>query len=137
MGPRPARPVRARGESPVPSGTTSDSERQSMRARRTAVLAAALTGLLATAAPAAADDGGSGVLELYSAPGLGHTVLQGGGCHTFPDKRMVTFADSEPAADYVFHPGPGCTGVPVDSGRDDSQWIPPLYGVRSVDVRFG
>ncbi|MDA2805872.1 hypothetical protein [Nocardiopsis suaedae] len=107
-----------------------------MRARRTAVLAAALTGLLATAAPAAAD-GGTGALELYSAPGLGHTLLEGGGCHTLPDKRMVSFADAEPAADYVFYPGPDCTGVPLDSGRDDSQWIPPLYGVRSVDVRFG
>ncbi|WP_017538678.1 MULTISPECIES: hypothetical protein [Nocardiopsis] len=107
-----------------------------MRARRTAALAAALAGLLATAAPAAAD-GGPGTLDLYSGPGLGHTTLEGGGCHTFPDKRMVNLADSEPAADYVFHPGPDCTGTPVGSGRDDSQWIPPLWGVRSVDVRFG
>ncbi|GAA1075186.1 hypothetical protein [Nocardiopsis composta] len=108
-----------------------------MRAPGTAALGAVLTGLLLSAAPAAdAATAGSGTLALYSAPGLGHTVLEvEDGCHSFAP-RAVSYADADPIADYVLYSGRDCTGVALGAGRDATQWIPPLTNVRSVRIDF-
>ncbi|TQN27655.1 hypothetical protein FHX37_4379 [Haloactinospora alba] len=104
-----------------------------MRLRVPAVLSAAAAAAFLAAPPA---HGQTGSLEMYSGPGINYQVLDvGDGCHTF-DRRMVGFADSDPVADYMFYSGPDCTGAPLGSGRDDSQWIPPLDGVRSVHLQF-
>ncbi|WP_017592023.1 hypothetical protein [Nocardiopsis potens] len=109
-----------------------------MRAPGSAALAAALTGLLLSTAPAAgAATAGSGTLELYAAPGLGHTVLEvEDGCHTFAAPRPVGYADADPIADYALYSGPDCTGVALGAGRDATQWIPPLLTVHSVRIDF-
>ncbi|MFC3998528.1 hypothetical protein ACFOVU_21565 [Nocardiopsis sediminis] len=105
-----------------------------MRTRLTALLGAALA-VAATTAPAPAH-AGSGSLEMYSVPGVDYEILEvGDGCHDF-GPRMIAFADADPIATYVFYSGKGCTGSQVGSGRDDTQWIPALQGVRSVDIRF-
>ncbi|MFC4562790.1 hypothetical protein ACFO4E_13065 [Nocardiopsis mangrovi] len=105
-----------------------------MRTRLTALLGTALA-VAATTAPAPAH-AASGSLEMYSVPGLDYQLLEvDDGCHDF-DPRMIAFADADPIAGYVFYRGPGCTGGQAGSGRDDTQWIPPLQGVRSVDIRF-
>ncbi|QBI52267.1 hypothetical protein [Streptomonospora litoralis] len=108
-----------------------------------ALAAAALTGPAPVAAQPAAQpaapggDGTTGRLEVYAGPGIGYRELRvGDGCHDFDSTRSITFADAEPMATYAFYTGPDCTGRVVGTGRDDSQWMPPLNGVRSVHIDF-
>ncbi|MBV2363925.1 hypothetical protein ACFPZ0_26580 [Streptomonospora nanhaiensis] len=113
------------------------------RTRITTLIGAALAAA-ALSAPAGAETAApgatgasSGTLETYALPGLGYDSLTlNDGCHTFDGPRMVSFIDSEPIAVYAFYTGPDCTGSTLGSGRDDTQWIPPLQGARSVRVDF-
>ncbi|WP_067970599.1 hypothetical protein [Nocardiopsis trehalosi] len=106
-----------------------------MRNRIPALLGGVLAAALTAPAPAHAESG-SGTLEVYSAPGVGYESLRlTDGCHTLTP-RIVSFADAEPIASYTFYSGPDCTGAALGTGRDDTQWIPPLHGVRSVAIRF-
>ncbi|GAA1764065.1 MULTISPECIES: hypothetical protein [Streptomonospora] len=115
-----------------------------MRTRILALAGAALTAAaLASPAPAAARPAAqatgedAGRLEVYAAPGLGYKELRvPDGCHDYDSTRRVSFADAEPIATYRFYSGPGCTGHVVGAGRDDSQWMPALDGVRSVRIDF-
>ncbi|MFC7326462.1 hypothetical protein [Marinactinospora rubrisoli] len=105
-----------------------------MRSRTTTSLAGAALALAAlfTTAPA---DAATKQMELYSAPGLNYHVLEGDGCHNFSE-RLISYADSTPVATYRFYSGRDCTGMVLGSGRDATQWIPPLQRVRSVEVAF-
>ncbi|WP_460998993.1 hypothetical protein [Streptomonospora sediminis] len=108
---------------------------------RTSALAgtalAVLAVLTAGAPPAAAAGGGSGTLETYAGPGIGYRQLQvADGCHNYERPRTVGFADADPIATYYFYAGRDCTGAALGTGRDDTQWIPPLNGVNSVHIDF-
>ncbi|MDA0566630.1 hypothetical protein LG943_20280 [Streptomonospora sp. S1-112] len=122
------------------------------RTRITTLIGAALTAAALTApAPAAAQPtepaqgaaptesagASSGTLETYALPGLGYESFNlADGCHTFDAPRIISFSDAEPIAVYAFYSGADCTGNPLGSGRDDTQWIPPLQGARSVRIDF-
>ncbi|GAB3485708.1 hypothetical protein [Nocardiopsis coralliicola] len=109
-----------------------------MRARRTAVLiGTALLAAAPLAGPAPAAAAASGTLTLYAGPGIGMEELQvTDGCRTFA-ARAVNYTDLDPIGDYWFFSGPDCTGTVLGGGRDETQWIPPLLGARSVLVDFG
>ncbi|GLU47430.1 hypothetical protein [Nocardiopsis ansamitocini] len=105
-----------------------------MRLRSTAVAlvaAAAIGGTLASAAPANA---ATGSFAVHSLPGY-EEVKGGSGCYAL-DSRIVTLAKASNNGEYLLYGGPDCTGQVLGFGFDETQWIPPLIGVRSARVTF-